>query len=101
MKEQKTITISKLEYEQLQAESALMWEMTNDYGKQRDDGSWEHPFFDVIRLLHPRSAQRVIDADRAAQERIKPRRQPSAKSQARMVDQSTGRTRLGEGAGVE
>jgi len=40
MKKQKTITISKLEYEQLQAEAALMWEMTNDYGEQRGDGNW-------------------------------------------------------------
>jgi hypothetical protein len=52
MKDRKTITISKPEYE-LQAESAVMWEMTNDYGEQRDDGTWEHPFFDVIRRLHP------------------------------------------------
>jgi hypothetical protein len=31
MKKRETVTISKPEYEQLQAESALMWEMTNDY----------------------------------------------------------------------
>lgn len=68
MKKQKTITISKLEYERLQAEAALMWEMTNDYGKQRGDGTWEHPFWDVITRLHPRSAQRVIDADQTIQE---------------------------------
>ena len=68
MKKQDTVTINKLEYEQLQAESALMWEMTNDYGKQRGDGTWEHPFGDVITRLHPYSAQRVIDADQAIQQ---------------------------------
>lgn len=68
MKKQKMVTISKLEYEQLQAESALMWEMTNDYGEQRDDGTWEHPFFDAIKRMHPYSAQRVMDADKAIQE---------------------------------
>jgi hypothetical protein len=68
MRNRKTITISKLEYEQLQAEAALMWEMTSDYGKQRGDGTWEHPFWDVITRLHPYSAQRVIDADLAIQE---------------------------------
>ena len=66
MKKQETITISKLEYDQIQAESALMWEMTNDYGEQRDDGTWEHPF-EVIKRLHPYSAQRVIDTDLAVQ----------------------------------
>lgn len=68
MKNRKTITISRLECEQLQAESALMWEMTNDYGEQRDDGTWEHPFFDVIKGMHPKQAQRVIDADKAIQD---------------------------------
>jgi len=68
MRKQDTVTISRLEFEQLQAESALMWEMTNDYGKQRDDGTWEHPFFDVIKRLHPEQAQRVIDADQSIQD---------------------------------
>jgi hypothetical protein len=62
------MTISRLEYDMLQAESALLWEMTNDYGEQREDGTWEHPFRDVIMNLHPKSAQRVIDADLDMQE---------------------------------
>ena len=70
------ITISWLEYEMLQAESALLWEMTNDYGEQREDGTWEHPFRDVIMNLHPKSAQRVIDADLAMQESGRARRTP-------------------------
>jgi hypothetical protein len=57
MRKQQTVAINKLEFEQLQAEAALMWEMVNDY----DD-------FGAVRRLHPDLAQRVIDADQAIQE---------------------------------